>query len=270
MLLAIPLASVPSTPRAVFSAPAIVARADVSVPVDEDDTASHATSEAHWVIAPYLWMYGMDGSVSLGGTTADFDVGFDEILENLDFALQGHVEYWNGPRGFFFDGQYGELSAEGSAGPIDLEVENSITLIEAGFITQLHEREVGADGGRHVRFDGFVGARYYDLDLEVDFAPPALATADGEKDWVDLIVGARGVWDLTRQLALTVRGDIGGFGIEGSSDLAWQTEALLGWRLSPVTTLAAGYRLLDIDYDRGDFAFDTAITGPVIGAVFRF
>ncbi len=233
-------------------------------------TATQAQHERHWTIAPYLWMYGLDGEVGVLGQTSEVDASFDDIVENLDFALQGHVEYWHGTVGYFFDGQYGELSSDGSAGPIGLEVKSEITIIELGVATRVVDRPLDPDGGRRLKVDGLVGTRYYDLDLQVDPDPPVFATTEDGEAWLDAFFGARCEWDFARKFSLSARGDIGGFGLGGSSDLAWQAQALVGWRLSKVTTIAAGYRVLDVDYDNGGFLFDTTLSGPLLGVVFQF
>jgi hypothetical protein len=50
--------------------------------------------------------------------------------------------------------------------------------------------------------------------------------------------------------------------------------ALLGYHISERTTLWAGYRHLDIDYDKGSgselFAMDIAMSGPIVGLEIRF
>lgn len=71
-------------------------------------------------------------------------------------------------------------------------------------------------------------------------------------------------WDLS------LRGDIGGFGI--GSDFTWQMTALLGYRFplfGADATAAIGYRILDQNYDDG-FEWDMTLHGPVLGLGIRF
>jgi hypothetical protein len=222
-----------------------------------------------WIIAPYAWMYGMDGEATVNNSTADVDVGFDDILENLDLSLQGHVEGWRGTWGLFADAQYGELSGDGDLGPIGLDVTSTMTLAELGAVSRVIDRTLEEATSRRFTTDVLVGARYYGLDLEIDFDPPALSTIDGDESWIDGFAGARCEWDFSSRLSLAARGDVGGFEIGDSSDLAWQAQALLGWQMGKGTTLAAGYRILDVDYDHGSFGYDVQISGPVIGVVFE-
>jgi len=85
-------------------------------------------------------------------------------------------------------------------------------------------------------------------------------------DWVDFIVGARVIADLTPKLSLMVIGDLGGFGIGSSSSFTWNSRAILGWRLSEHWTAVAGYRALYINRDSGDLT----TKGPILGAIYRF
>lgn len=222
-----------------------------------------------WIVALYMWMYGMDGTVTVHNVDADVDVGFDDILENLDFALQGHVECWSGQWGGFFDGQYGELSGDGTVGPIGAEVTSTLAVIELGVARRFFDRTLEESSDRHFTADALLGARYYGLGAEIDFDPPALSTIDRDQDWVDGFVGARCQWDFAKRFTLGARGDVGGFDIGDASDLAWQAEALFGWRMGKSATLAAGYRILDVDYDHGGFGYDVRLSGPLIGVAFR-
>jgi hypothetical protein len=51
--------------------------------------------------------------------------------------------------------------------------------------------------------------------------------------------------------------------------LTWTLVAILQYQMSPKVTLAAGYRVLDIDYDHGSgtdrFVYDVLTHGPVLG-----
>ena len=42
------------------------------------------------------------------------------------------------------------------------------------------------------------------------------------------------------------------------------------YQVADYLTLDAGYRYLAVDYDDGGFLFDVALSGPIIGASFRF
>jgi hypothetical protein len=66
---------------------------------------------------------------------------------------------------------------------------------------------------------------------------------------------------------LNLRWDMGGFDITSeSSNFTWNALAVLGYEVSKVTTLYAGYRGLGLDHNNADIT----IYGPLVGAGFRF
>ena len=61
--------------------------------------------------AIYGWATALDGDVTLRGNNAPVDVGFDDVLDNLDYAVMGAVEISHGKWSFLADLFYAELSA---------------------------------------------------------------------------------------------------------------------------------------------------------------
>ncbi len=43
-------------------------------------------------LAPYLWAVGLDGDITVKGTSQSVDVDFDELLDEVDYAVQLHFE----------------------------------------------------------------------------------------------------------------------------------------------------------------------------------
>lgn len=104
------------------------------------------------------------------------------------------------------------------------------------------------------------------IDKEILKRLPESASADEE--WVDPFVGLRAQWNMTKQLFLAVRADIGGFGV--SSDLVWQLQGTLGVNLSRSVFVEAGWRYLHTDYTNGGFTYDLAQSGAFLGLGFKF
>ena len=107
------------------------------------------------------------------------------------------------------------------------------------------------------------------LDFEV------LASREQTQDWIDPIIGAEVLIDLTNRWCVTLHGDIGGFGT--SADLTWSAVGDIGYRfhLNNVQCVVfAGYKALGEDYTEGsgdrEFAWDTVSHGPMFGARFTF
>jgi opacity protein-like surface antigen len=149
-----------------------------------------------------------------------------------------------------------------------------MALVELGAFYRLLE----SSDDRSFSLDVLGGGRYVYLkgELDINGAGPIGVDIEVEqsKDWVDAIVGGRVQMDLTEKLAFSLRGDVGGFGVGASSDLAWNLIAGLGYELSERTTLWLAYRHLDIDYDDGSgsnqFEYDVEMTGPMLGIAIEF
>jgi hypothetical protein len=70
---------------------------------------------------------------------------------------------------------------------------------------------------------------------------------------------------------VTLRGDVGGFGISSeSSELATNVAAIFGWRLRDQVALRGGYRFMQLDYDGDALLLDATVQGYVIGASWTF
>ncbi len=118
-----------------------------------------------------------------------------------------------------------------------------------------------------------LGARYWNqsLTLETNGNPEG----DIKKDWIDPFVGLRAGSRLSPRFFLNLRGDVGGFDIsDGSSDISWNLAATVGYDVSRVTSIWAGYPALYVKYDEGLteqlYAYDMTMQGILLGAGFRF
>jgi hypothetical protein len=90
--------------------------------------------------------------------------------------------------------------------------------------------------------------------------------------WYDPVLITRLTADIHDKWLFQFRGDLGGFGI--GSDFTWQLQAYAGYRFTRVFQLTVGYRILSIDYDKGEdaeqFIFNIDEFGPVIRLGFNF
>jgi hypothetical protein len=138
-------------------------------------------------------------------------------------------------------------------------------------------------GPLSVAVDPYAGIRYTYLDTELkgkldlpDLGVNAKRSAEGDKNWVDPIIGLRTIWRLGERLSLAAAGDIGG--TSQSSDYSWQAIGLVGYRFGLFGTnnanLVAGYRALHQKYTdgngRNEFEWDVTIHGPVVGLTITF
>lgn len=127
--------------------------------------------------------------------------------------------------------------------------------------------------------DAYAGARYTYLEIELDFNgvfKNRVNSVNRDKSWVEPLVGARTIWDLSERWTVTLAGDIGG--VVAGSDFAWDAFGLMGYRFSLFgednARVLAGYRALYQDYTDGSgrdkFQWDVTIHGPILGLLVQF
>lgn len=148
------------------------------------------------ILTPYLWAVGLDGDMTVKGTEADVSEDFGDILDNLDVAMEAHFEIWKGNWGGFFDGTYVDLSAEGGSGPIDIDVDMELRLIDFGVLYRVGTWPLGEKSdeatkgkGRKLSLEVLLGGRYMSLEVDLDPKHLPLPKVDQSESWTDLIVG---------------------------------------------------------------------------------
>lgn len=220
-------------------------------------------------LAPYAWIAGFDGKIGVGdagsgGGGGRVDVDLDGLSDNMSLAGAMLYADWRAGRwSVFGDWTYAKVESDASTSGvlydgIDAELKGNIVQAALGYATH--------DDGRS-RIDAFVGVRFYDLEGSLGLRPAALASRTISEDarWADAIAGVRLQSRLDEHWDLGLYGDIG----TGGSDLTWQLFGSIGYRFS-WGSITGGWRHLVVDYDKDKLRIDAALTGPFIGAVFRF
>ena len=241
--------------------------------------ASSGESKWEFTVTPYFWMAGIDGDVGVKGVTSHVDYSFSDILDQLDYGGEVHVEAWKSNLGIFFDATYLKLSADATVspllGPIDVDADMDEWLVGFGGLYRFAKWPLGKEEGRALSLESVGGGRYWYLKGKLDASAPLVGLArkvEGSKDWIDPIIGLRLRADLTKKLSLALRGDIGGFGV--GSDFSWNASAIFGYSFSDLISVWLGYRALGVDYESGSgrskFKFDVTMYGPIVGLGFRF
>jgi len=224
----------------------------------------HAEEWKHEV-APYLWGAAMDGTSGVGNVVADVDISFGDILDNLEMGFMGMYRASRDQFSITVDAVYMGLGAteRGPGGLVKADIDMDQIALEVDVGYELVER-----------FTVFGGLRYNDLSAKVKATGPLgnVESADGDESWVDPVIGAHYSIPFSDVWSLTMRGDIGGFGV--GSDFAWQGVATFRWQASPSVGVLAAYRYMDMDYENGSgqdrFIYDMAFSGPALGVVFTF
>ncbi|MEJ8572344.1 hypothetical protein [Microbaculum marinum] len=233
---------------------------------DQESVISQEQAGWSYLVAPYFWMAGLDGSVAeFGAPPVDIDVAFTDILKSLDFSMMlvGQARY--GRFSLSSDLLYLKVSTEKNI-PRGI-IANSVGLGAKTFeFTALAGYSViDAPNGR---LDVVGGARVWSVESTLSFSGGAvngLWLRDRET-WVDAMGGVKGTFNFSPTLYLTGWALAGG----GSSELGWDVFAGLGYDFSERFAGVLGYRAASVDYQKGSFLFDVTMQGPVLGAVFRF
>jgi hypothetical protein len=228
--------------------------------------APQSGSKWEFSVAPYAFFAALDGRIGVVGQTAQVDASFADIFKNLDFAAMGTFEARKGNWSFIGNAMYMSLSGKRVTpspffADIDVEVKEFI------FDPVVAYRVLKVERGS---IDLLGGARFWHVKSHLTFQPNILPLVDVEasKNWVDPIIGARGVASISPRVFLLGRFDVGGFGV--NSDFTGQAFGGVGYQWKPRVALIGGYRYLRVDYVNEGFIFKTAMSGLNVGAKFDF
>ena len=221
-------------------------------------------------IAPYTWLAGQKGTVATlpGLPPADIEVDFyDDVLGNINGALMLVGEARKGRYGMFTDVVYTDIEAEGSTpGPFFSSVKSRTKswIVSAAGLYRLVERQ-------EAFFDVIGGIRYWSVDSELSLGAGLIPAREisHQEDWIDPIIGLKGLTPIgASKFFISGFFTIGGFG--AGSDFMWDANINLGYRWTKGFSTTLGYRYLDVDYEDGDFLYDIAQDGLILGLSWRF
>lgn len=227
--------------------------------------AAQAEERGDWAlqVTPYVWATGIGGDIRpfSGAPTLSIDRSFAEVLEDLDaaFFVSGFARYERFV--LLGDVSYSESSRKGLVPP---------GLAAKGDLTQMSLTL--AAGYRVVdnpdlTVDLLAGARHWQVEGSVK-VPLLGVSASPELDFTDPIVAVRASLALAPQWSTTLYADFGGFGI--GSEQTSQIAATLNYQATENIFLSAGYRLLNLDYRDGGTRIDMTMSGPLLGATWKF
>jgi hypothetical protein len=221
-------------------------------------------------LAPYSWLAGQEGTVATlpGLPAADIEVDFwDDVLGNINGALMLVGEARKGRYGVVMDIVYNDIESKDSTpGPLfsSIKLNNTMWIVSAGGFYRLVEQQRGF-------LDLIGGVRYWSVDTELTIRAGLLPgrKLSEQEDWVDPLVGFKGLVPIGNS-KFFVNGAvvIGGFDV--GSEFMWDANINLGYQWTKGFATTLGYRYLDVDYEHGDFLYDVAQQGPVLGLLFRF
>lgn len=219
----------------------------------------------HFTAELYGWMPSLNPELTSG---QELQIDFGDILDTLQFTAMGAFKAKKDRWGLFADLVYLDIEQTKrgaiTVGPFEIAERVSVEM-KSWIITLGASYEFART--RNSMFEAVGGARYLSIETIIDANIGPIAEGIDETDTVwDGFVGVAGRTELNNKWALTYYADVGG----GGSDLTWQAHASVDYSLNDSIDLSAGYR--HIDWQFSDFGplDQLYVTGPYVGAKFRF
>lgn len=245
----------------------------LSIKAQTADSVDNTTAKKWNFLAEVYFLFPyMSGDTGIGNLpNVQIDANPGDILSQLSmgamFYFEADIDKWAFSSDFIYMNLGKGLDAEPSAiinfGTIELKqlmwelaaFRKLFPCLDAGLGLRLNSLDISSSINRNTILDGAIN-QY---------------RSDGQT-WVDPFIVARFHDKGDTKYLYQLRADIGGFGI--GSDLAWQIQAYLGYRISDLIQASAGYRILSMDYNKGNgadrFLYDVDTSGPVIRLGFNF
>lgn len=248
-----------------------------------------ATNPKKWhvVIAPYGWVFGMNGSMTVKDNEADLNFKPIDVLKNLskvDSIFQIHLEAGVDKWALMFDSTYLKVSTDVSVNvPLPLPpffgrrtitlggtITPSIFLSDFGAFYSVAQKSASKFFGNVLDLQAFVGGRY--LNMKGRITPLRLPQVEEQQSFLAPIVGGRLFYNISKKYQLILLGNVGGFGVDDAR-FTWTASLLANIFFKEYFALAFGVRVEGFDYQRGSgadrFALDSTFYGPIIGLVFK-
>ena len=211
-----------------------------------------------------LWGAGIKGTTQAGNK---IDVGFSDILDNLDFTLMGTLEGRKGEWSWLADLLYLSMSLDNTADVAtpaggarvraDVGVDGWALGLAAGY--SLSDTSKG-------RSDVIFGARYLDLETSLKFTAGTASKQVSETGGVwDGVIGFRGRINTQGNWYIPYYLDVGA----GQSDLTWQVIAGAARQFN-WGDLTFAYRHLEWELPSDIPIKEFSFSGPIIQAKWYF
>lgn len=233
----------------------------LSAPARAEDWAMQVTS--------YLWFPETRSGFETPRGEVQTKLSASDALKNLDAGLMvtgiARSDDWSIVGDVFY------LDVDGSArtpfGVLFSKVASESKLTSASAYALYRVSSAG-----NYRLDLGLGLRAMHSDMTLRLLPGALA---GEKlrvndSWADPLLALRYDQSLNDNWTTSFALDYGGFGWGSASDETWQAVMTVGYRLNEKWSLNGGWRHLHIDRANDGVPYKLKMSGPLLGAAFRF
>jgi hypothetical protein len=241
------------------SLPALGQTAPAPPSAEEKQQSGDGKSPDDWRFAAtlYGWATNLSGSATARGNTANINASIIDLLQksNSLLGLMADFEANKGRFGLFADVVWAQLGIPASsaayANPIagvrlslqaNTAVTQTMTIIEAAGLFEVGKWPRGDQS--FTALDAYAGGRFWNMSTQINldltgavgFSDPRLSQFDrsrtiavadtGSLYWADPMIGLRLRHQFTPSQHAFIKGDIGGFGLSGSSQFSWQVAAV--------------------------------------------
>jgi hypothetical protein len=222
--------------------------------------AQPAPPSGSWqvIVAPYLAVAGMSGTVGIKGFESTVDMSASDVLNHLSGGFMGYVAARKDKWGFAADTVYSALSAEATRSGLTIEPTSS-----TGLYSFLATRQLTP------LVELVAGVRVTSTTTTLAVTAPVQRSVSDGKTWVDPLVGLNVVAPAGAKAKVTLLANVGGFGT--ASTMSVDLQPAVQFKLATHAWLAAGYRYIYDNYsDDAGFVYKVTVQGPAIGFVFPF
>lgn len=238
-------------------------------PVASELVDIEATTDWRVQLTPYVWGTGLSGSVRplRNGPTGKVDESFSDVLKDLDAVFFLNAVVRKEAFVMSFDVMHASLSKNA-----EIDVMPGLTL---GGQAKMRQRSWTALAGYNWQaspkssWDWLAGVRHWSVRATVRTELLSLSREDTvSKSATDPVVAARWRYQWDDRWSTLAYMDIGGR--SGGSQRTLQTLVTVNYALQKDWHLSAGYRYLNVKYDKDGTRLDFSQQGPVIGVSYRF
>jgi hypothetical protein len=205
----------------------------------------------------YSWLnkYHLDiNGLDVGSALDDLATG-----TNASFVAVGTL-HW-GQWALVVDGVFnnGDQTTTAGGTTVNLDISQIMIMPQLGY-KLVDTRQPRGDGGQALWVN--VGGRYWDSETRIDWTyvpggsnpTPESGQINRNENWWDLLLGVSADFQFTEFVHGYVRGNVGGFGMSGSSDFTWDLSFLFAYHLSRTVGFHGGYQLLSFKRVTGEGA----------------
>ncbi len=242
---------------------AVLALLLVGLPTGFGAVTAWAAESLKWSVTPYIWATETTVDLTANGTPlGGGTVTFSDLMDATDASFQIHVEAGRSRWSGFIDLTYLDTSDDDDFGPVRIETDSEQLLVDLAVAFW--------PGGEAKGLSFYGGLRFTDLDDEYEFKlmGSPVGTLRSERDFTDLLLGVRYIYEIGERWSLATRGDVS----FGDSEGIFQLEAFFRYAVGKrrANGILFGYRYKEAEFEEGGIEEDYEYKGPLAAFNFRF